>query len=80
MCELLDSTKRLASRRGLDPRQVVCPPDKQAICSETRCVLLDLAERETTVLPSKAKENFRQRAQKSLQIIRERINRETPLQ
>jgi len=76
MCELLNSTKRLASKRGLDPREVVCPPDKQAICTETHCVLLDLAESKVTVLPSETMEKFYERSQKSLQMIRERVNKE----
>ncbi len=72
MCELLNSTKRLASRRGLDPRQVVCPPDKQAICSETHCFLLDMAKSKIAALPSEDIEKFYERIQKSLQIMRER--------
>ena len=72
MCELLNSTKRLASRKGLDPKQVVCPPDKRAICSETHCVLLDLAESKISALSSENIDKFYGRIQKSLQIIRER--------
>lgn len=39
-CELLESAKRQAKEKGLDPRAVYCPPDKRAICVETNCSLL----------------------------------------
>jgi len=42
MCEFLDSTRKLAVKKGLDPRQVVCPPDKQALCTGVDCACLNM--------------------------------------
>ena len=39
-CELLESTKKQARKKGLDPRAVYCPPDQRAICTQTSCSLL----------------------------------------
>ena len=77
MCELLNSTRRLAKKKNLDPRDVVCPPDKQVLCTGANCVLLEILETNPAILPAKQVENFYAKLEKSLRLIRERRNKGT---
>lgn len=66
MCELLKAAQRLAKQKGLDPRTIVCPTDRQIICTETQCLTAGLGFDASETLPSGQIDKFYKKVEKSL--------------
>lgn len=48
MCELINSARKLAESRGLDPNCIECPKSVEQVCTGEECIFLNSSSLEQT--------------------------------